>query len=167
MLIKDNEVLLPLGLRRLGLTRTLRGNGITWSLHTHRQWAAKGHNHQLTYFANCKSTPPSCDAKSLSPLGVFYGIDSHGEWFTPKEVAAILGRTAQFVRDLLENRCILGHALSTRGSSGRKSHQIHRSALELYLLETANFTTDEYKQRLLRLIRRMSKTQQDQLRSEI
>ena len=74
------------------------------------------------------------------------------DWYSAKEVAAILGRTDQFVRDLLDNQRIMGHTLYARGDSRRKSYQIHRSALQLYLLETANYTPSDFTQRLLRII---------------
>lgn len=77
---------------------------------------------------------------------------SKQEWYSAKEVAAILGRTDQFVRDLLDNQRLMGHALYARGNSKRKSYQIHRSALQLYLLETANYQPRDFTQRLLRII---------------
>jgi hypothetical protein len=98
-------------------------------------------------------------------LDIFHRIDPAKEWFTVKEVAALLGRTDQFVRDLLEHRRILGHALYARGDATRKSHQVHRSAVELYLLETANFRPTEYVQRLLQLLRQLPREQREMVRN--
>ena len=100
-------------------------------------------------------------------LETFRLIDPTKQWFTAKEVAALLDRTDQFVRDLIENRRILGHALFGRGASDRKSYQIHRSAVELYLLQTANFQPDEYVERLLLLAKRLPKPQREWLRSAL
>jgi excisionase family DNA binding protein len=92
--------------------------------------------------------------------------DPRQAWFTPKEVAAILNRTDQFVRDLVENGRILGHALNARGRR-RKSYQIHRIALELYLLQTANFGPDELTKSILRLVDSLPRKQADAIRRVI
>jgi hypothetical protein len=97
-------------------------------------------------------------------LDTFFPLESGREWFTPKELAALLGRTDQFVRDMLENDRILGHALRGRGQSDRRSYQIHRNAVELYLLETANFTPEDYVERLFRLIRRLPRPFRERMR---
>ncbi|MDR1437504.1 MAG: hypothetical protein LBI69_00400 [Puniceicoccales bacterium] len=100
-------------------------------------------------------------------LEIILKIDNPQTWFTPKEVAAVLGRTDQFVRDLLENRRIFGYALFGRGESERKSYQIHRRFLELYLLETANFSPEEHMEHILCLIDRLPKKQREWIRRQM
>jgi hypothetical protein len=100
-------------------------------------------------------------------LDIFHRVDIGKEWFTAKELAALLGRTDQFVRDLMEHRRILGHALCARGNSSRKSYQIHRRAVELYLLETANFHPNEYVAGLINLIRKLPVNQRELLRKQL
>jgi hypothetical protein len=67
-------------------------------------------------------------------------------WFSPKEVASIIGKSAQYVRDAFDNQKILGHSFSGRAPKGeerRKTYQISRENLVLYLVETANYSSDE------------------------
>ncbi|MDR2030037.1 MAG: hypothetical protein LBP65_01045 [Puniceicoccales bacterium] len=116
-------------------------------------------------FANCRDDGAQRSGPSL--MEIFHRIDPGKEWFTAKEVAALLGRTDQFVRDLLENGRILGHALHARGTAARKSHQIHRQAVELYLLETANFFPNDYVRCLLDLAKRLPRAQRELLRSQL
>ncbi|MDR2677178.1 MAG: helix-turn-helix domain-containing protein [Puniceicoccales bacterium] len=106
------------------------------------------------------------DRASASLLDLVAKTDPHQAWFTPKEVAAILNRTDQFVRDLVENGRIWGHALNARGQR-RKSYQIHRIALELYLLQTANFGPDELAKSILRLVDSLPRKQVDAIRRVI
>ncbi|MDR1456692.1 MAG: helix-turn-helix domain-containing protein [Puniceicoccales bacterium] len=106
------------------------------------------------------------DGASASILDLVAKTDPRQAWFTPKEVAAILNRTGQFVRDLLENGRILGHALYARGDR-RKSYQIHRSALELYLLKTANFAPDELTKSILSLVSSLPRKHVDAIRRVI
>lgn len=74
-------------------------------------------------------------------------IPEDKEWFTAKEVAALIGRTSQYVRDAFENQKILGHILNgkaRRGNERRRSYQIHRDAVLLFLLETANYDPEDF-----------------------
>jgi hypothetical protein len=118
-------------------------------------------------FANCLGDGQCAAPEACRMLDTFRLIDPSKQWFTAKEVAALLDRTDQFVRDLIEHRRILGHALCARGSSERKSYQIHRSAIELYLLQTANFQPDEYVRQLLGLAKRLPRQQREWLRSHL
>lgn len=76
-------------------------------------------------------------------------------WFSPKEVAAVIGRSDQYVRDCLDSQRILGHALKGRAIKGkeiRKSYQIHRTGLILFLLETANYSSEDMFDRIIELV---------------
>lgn len=77
------------------------------------------------------------------------------QWYTPKEMALVIGRTDQYVRDCFDNGRILGHTLSGRskGQEKRRSFQIHRDAVLLFLLETANYTSADFLERLIDLLR--------------
>ena len=73
------------------------------------------------------------------------------EWYTIKEVAAILGRSEQYVRDCFDNQKILGHtwnAKAKRGQERRKSYHISRAGLVLFFMETANYSANEFTLRL-------------------
>ena len=66
------------------------------------------------------------------------------EWFTPKEVAAIIPWGERHVRDCLKGQRILGHASSARvghTEEQRRSFAIPRAALILFMAETANYTS--------------------------
>jgi excisionase family DNA binding protein len=98
-------------------------------------------------------------------LDVFFPVRTTQEWYTAKELAALLGRTDQFVRDMVDNGRILGHMLCGRGNSGRRTYQIHRNAVELYLLETANFRPPDYVRRILGLASSLPPRDREMLRA--
>ncbi|MBC2594218.1 hypothetical protein H5P28_08075 [Ruficoccus amylovorans] len=69
------------------------------------------------------------------------------EWFSPKEVAAVIGKTDQFVRDCFLNQKILGHTANGRAGlrhEKRQRYQIHREGVLLYLLRTANYEPEDF-----------------------
>lgn len=76
------------------------------------------------------------------------------DWFSPKEIAHMLGRSDQFVRDCVESGTILGHRISSSNSQGRKriSYQVHREGLVLFLLETANYKPGDFSDRFSELL---------------
>jgi hypothetical protein len=91
-------------------------------------------------------------------------------WFSPKEVASIIGKSAQYVRDAFDNQKILGHTLSGRAPKGkerRKTYQISRESLVLYLMETANYSSDEFLSKLRSIFNSCSTAQLLGLRKEI
>ena len=68
------------------------------------------------------------------------------DWFTTKEVAAIIPWGDRFVRDSYKDRKLLGHKSSLRSVDGeerRGSLAIPRAALILFLAETANYTSED------------------------
>ncbi|MDR0740556.1 MAG: hypothetical protein LBF34_02485 [Puniceicoccales bacterium] len=78
------------------------------------------------------------------------------EWFSPKEMANIVGKTDQYIRDAFDNQKIFGHTSngrSPRGQEKRKTYQIHRDGVLLYLLETANYSSEDFTERIVDLIR--------------
>ncbi|QYY34941.1 hypothetical protein [Ruficoccus sp. ZRK36] len=89
------------------------------------------------------------------------------EWFSPKEVAALIGKTDQFVRDCFQNQKILGHTANGRiGARHEKRHryQIHRDGVLLYLLRTANYEPQDFLSQMGELIRRRSPEEKQMLR---
>lgn len=90
------------------------------------------------------------------------------EWFSPKEVAAIIGKSDQYVRDAFDNQRILGHASNARSAQvRRKSYQIHRDGLLLFLLETANYEPADFLQRVAGLLRHRSRPELEKLQGEL
>lgn len=88
------------------------------------------------------------------------------QWFTPKEMAAIVGRSDQYIRDCFDSQRILGHCLQGRtraGARGRKSYQIHREAVLLYLLETANYEPEDFMAHMRSLLCTRSREQREAL----
>lgn len=84
------------------------------------------------------------------------------EWFSPKEVGAIIGRTDQYVRDAFDNQKILGHLLSGRavkGAEKRRSYQVHRDALLLYIAQTANYDPPDFVAYIKALLKNRSENQ--------
>ncbi len=77
-------------------------------------------------------------------------------WYSAKEAGAIVGRSAQYIRDLFDNQKILGHQANGRagkGSEKRMSYQVHRDCMLLYLMETANYEPDDFLDRLGEVLR--------------
>ncbi len=88
------------------------------------------------------------------------------QWFSPKEVASLIGRTDQFVRDAFDNQKILGHQNNARARKGherRRTYQIHREAVILFLLETANYRPKDFLERIEEILRNRSPQQLTQL----
>lgn len=90
-------------------------------------------------------------------------IPENQEWFSPKEVAAIIGKSPQFVRDAFDNQIIMGHASNSgkyKSSTQkgkklplRKTYQIHRNSITLFMLETANYQPKEFLKRVETLLK--------------
>jgi hypothetical protein len=57
------------------------------------------------------------------------------------EVAAVIGRSPQFVRELVEQGKLEAHVSSAYGEGIRESPLITRRSVILYLAETANYDT--------------------------
>ncbi len=90
-------------------------------------------------------------------------------WFTPKEVAALIGTSDQFVRDAFDDQRILGHfnIVPGRGPKGRRLYRIHRESLLLYLLETANFAPADFAARVDELLQNRSPAHLQQIRERL
>jgi hypothetical protein len=92
------------------------------------------------------------------------------EWFSPKEVGMIIGKTDQYVRDAFDNQKIFGHASNAstpKGKERRKSYRIHRESIILYLLETANFEPIDFLQHIAELLKTREPQQLQMLRNYI
>ncbi len=90
------------------------------------------------------------------------------EWFSPKEVAAIIGKSDQYVRDAFDNQRILGHASNARSSQiRRRTYQIHRDGLLLFLMETANYAPEDFLQRVAGILRHRSRPELEKLQGEL
>jgi hypothetical protein len=83
-------------------------------------------------------------------------------WFSPKEVASIIGKSAQYVRDAFDNQKILGPRMNGRAPKGderRKTYLIPRENLILSLIETANSGSDEFLSKLDKILNGCSRAQ--------
>ena len=77
------------------------------------------------------------------------------EWFSPKEAGYIIGRSDQFVRNCFYTGKIMGHisnGLAEKGEEKKTYMRVHKSALMIYLLESANYTPDYYMEKLETLL---------------
>ena len=73
------------------------------------------------------------------------------EWFSPKEAGYIIGRSDQFVRNSFYSGKIFGHlsnGLAKRGEEKKTYMRVHRDAIVLFLLESANYTPESFMQKL-------------------
>ena len=88
------------------------------------------------------------------------------QWFSPKEVASMIGRTDQFVRDAFDNQNIFGHQNNARARKGRerrRTYQIHREGVLLFLLETANYRPKDFVERLQEILHNRTPQQLNQV----
>lgn len=94
-------------------------------------------------------------------------LPKNREWFSPKEISAIINRTDQFVRDAFDNQKILGHTFCGRSSGkskSRKSYQIHIDAVILFLMESANYTPGDFMKHIQDILKKRTKQQLMDLR---
>lgn len=78
-------------------------------------------------------------------------LSDNKTWYTVKEVAALLGKSEQYVRDCFDNQKMLGHvwnAKAKRGKEKRCSYHISRKCLVLFLMETANYNAHDFFDRI-------------------
>jgi len=76
-------------------------------------------------------------------------------WFSTREVAEMLGRTPQWVRDCFDNQKLLGHITNGKAHPGREQrrpYRIHRDSLLLFLAQTANYTPREFTERIAHIL---------------
>jgi hypothetical protein len=98
------------------------------------------------------ATNSKCDAHEILSIEHFISmLPDAKQWFSPKEMAAIIGKTDQYIRDAFDNQKILGHSLNAkalRGDEKRKTYMIPREGVLLFLLETANFVPSDFMHRI-------------------
>ncbi len=88
-------------------------------------------------------------------------------WFSPKEAGAIIGRSDQFVRDGFHSGKIFGHLSNWQSKHGNEKKtylRVHRDAIVLFLIESANYTTEDFMKKLESVI--MSRSDYHLLRLE-
>lgn len=114
-------------------------------------------------------TPPSY-VNNMNTKHFDFLLPKGQQWFSPKEVAAIVGKSDQYIRDAFDNQKILGHqsnARALRGTEKRRSYQIHRDCVLLFLLETANYEPNDYLQRVFDLLTHRSENELLELKKAI
>lgn len=92
---------------------------------------------------NCDISEASEHFSSLFPKGQ--------EWFSPKEAGYIIGCSDQFVRNSFYSGKIFGHlsnGLAKRGEEKKTYMRVHRDAIVLFLMESANYTPESFMQEL-------------------
>lgn len=78
-------------------------------------------------------------------------LSDNKTWYTVKEVAALLGKSEQYIRDCFDNQKMLGHvwnAKAKRGEEKRRTYHISRKCLVLFLMETANYNANDFFNRI-------------------
>lgn len=85
-------------------------------------------------------------------MGHFSSLFPSGqEWFSPKEAGFIIGRSDQFVRNSFYSGKIFGHlsnGLAKRGEEKKTYMRVHRDAIVLFLMESANYTPESFMREL-------------------
>ena len=92
--------------------------------------------------------------------GFFSSLLPEGQdWFSPKEIGAIIGRSDQYVRNTFYSGKIFGHlsnGLAKKGFEKKTYLRVHRSAVALYLAQSANYSSDDLIDALIQIISRLS-----------
>ncbi len=94
--------------------------------------------------------------KKLNSFGFDFMIPKDKNWFGPNQVSKILGSSDQYVRNCIYSGKIFAHVAIREGANGteNKSYiRIHRQAIEMYLLETANYTNDLFLEKLTDILK--------------
>lgn len=97
-------------------------------------------------------------------------LPSKKTWFSPKEMAEVIGKTSQYVRDAFDNQKILGHSSNGRSSIGREQRRhylILRENVLLFLLETANYDPEDFMDRVGEILSNRTPSQLLQLQEKI
>jgi hypothetical protein len=66
-------------------------------------------------------------------------------------MAAIIGKTDQYIRNAFDNQKILGHLLNgsaPKGAEKRRTYMVSRENILLFLFETANLSLNDFMERL-------------------
>ncbi len=103
--------------------------------------------------------------------GYFSGLlPKNQEWFSPKEIGAIIGRSDQYVRDSFYSGKIFGHqsnGLCKKGFEKKSYLRVHRNAVALYLAQSANYSSDDLIEALVQIIARMTDYQRVRLETAV
>lgn len=87
-------------------------------------------------------------------------------WYTSKEAAKLLGMSVQFVRDAFQSQELMGQEITSRsGPAGRRMKLIHRDCLLLYLMQTANYSPNDFLDKFKRLLLRRPPAEQQEMRA--
>jgi len=81
------------------------------------------------------------------------------QWFSPKEIGAIIGRSDQYVRNTFYSGKIFGHlsnGVARKGDEKKTYLRVHRNAIALYLAQSANYSTDDIVETVVQIIGRLS-----------
>ncbi len=93
-------------------------------------------------------------------LGYFSNLlPKDQQWFSPKEIGAIIGRSDQYVRNTFYSGKIFGHLSNggvRKGDEKKTYLRVHRNAIALYLAQSANYSTDDIVETVVQIIGRLS-----------
>ncbi|MFI3290326.1 MAG: helix-turn-helix domain-containing protein [Opitutales bacterium] len=97
------------------------------------------------------------DYNTDAKLGFEFMFSNNKNWFSPREVAKMLGCSDQYVRNCIYAGKLFAHVASRENEAGDdvKSYiRIHRQGIEMYLLETANYTNDTFFEKITQILAR-------------
>ncbi len=96
----------------------------------------------------------------IDPMEHFASLMPEGqEWFSPKEAGNIIGRSDQFIRDSFYTGKIMGHTsngIAPKGEEKKSYLRVHRDAIIMYLLESANYTPESFMEGLESILSKRS-----------
>ena len=77
-------------------------------------------------------------------INLFGKFDPDKVWFSPKEVASILDRSDQYVRDAFDSGRLQGMNSNAKGSEKKSYIRIHKSSLLIFMLKESNFDNETF-----------------------
>jgi hypothetical protein len=90
-------------------------------------------------------------------------FESGKMWYSSKEAAGILGVSAQFVREAFDSQTLMGQEVASR-KNARPIKLIHRDCLIVYLMETSNYKSQDFLERMKRLLLKRPLVEVEQMR---
>ena len=111
------------------------------------------------------SVPPALSPAEKKNVDTHYELlfENGKVWYTSKEAAQLLGMSVQFVRDAFQSQELMGHEISSV-REGRRTKLIHRDCLQMYLMQTANYTPKDFIDKIKRLLVRRPLTEQQEIK---
>lgn len=96
---------------------------------------------------------------TANSIGFDFLFPKGKDWFSPREVGDIIGCSDQYIRNSVYSGKIMAHIVSKdpENNTDNKSYiRIHKQSVLMYLMETANYTSDSFVEKLHKILSKRS-----------